>query len=44
VVRVYRNRDGRFERPEEWRADSSDVLTTAHLEGLELPVAKIFAD
>jgi Uma2 family endonuclease len=44
VVRVYRNRDGRFERPEEWRADAEDVLTTANLEGLELPVKKIFAD
>jgi Uma2 family endonuclease len=44
VVRVYRNREGRFERPEELRADSGDVLTTAHLEGLEMPVVKIFAD
>jgi len=44
VVRVCRNRDGRFARPEELRADSGDVLTTAQLEGLELPLAKIFAD
>jgi len=44
VVRVYRNREGRFERPEELRADRQDVLTTAHLDGLELPVVKIFAE
>jgi Uma2 family endonuclease len=44
LVRVYRNREGRLARPEELRADAGDVLTTAHLEGLELPLAKIFAD
>jgi hypothetical protein len=44
VVRIYRNLEGRFEGPEELRAGRQDVLTTAHLDGLELPVAKIFAD
>jgi len=44
VVRVYRIRDGGFDRPEEFRADADDLLTTAHLEGLKLPVRKIFAD
>ena len=44
VIMVYRNRDGRFERPEERRADAGDVLTTVHLDGLKIPVAKIFTD
>ena len=44
VIRVYRNQEGRFERPEELRADRQDVLTTAHLDGLALPVVKIFAE
>ena len=44
VVRVYRNRDGRFERPVELRADAGDVLTSAHLGGLEMPLGRIFAE
>jgi Uma2 family endonuclease len=44
VVRVYRNRDGRFERPVELRADAGDVLTSAHLGGLEVPLGGIFAE
>ena len=44
VVRVYRNRDGRFDRPVELRADAGDVLTSPHLDGLEMPVGRIFAD
>ena len=44
VVRVYRNRDGQFERPIELRASVDDVLTTPHLEGLEMAVPKIFAE
>jgi Uma2 family endonuclease len=44
VVRVYRNRDGRFDRPVELRADAGDVLTSPHLDGLEMPVGRIFAE
>jgi Uma2 family endonuclease len=44
VVRVYRNRDGRFDRPLELRADAGDVLTSPHLDGLEMPVGRIFAE
>ncbi len=44
VVRVYRNRDGRFDRAVELRADAGDVLTSAYLDGLEMPVGRIFAD
>ena len=44
VVRVYRNRDGRFDRPVELRADAGDVLTSPHLDGLEMPVSKIFSE
>jgi Uma2 family endonuclease len=44
VVRVYRNREGRFDRPVELRADAGDVLTSPHLDGLEIPVGRIFAE
>ena len=44
VVRVYRNRDGRFGRPVQLRADAGDVLTSPHLDGLEMPVGRIFAE
>jgi Uma2 family endonuclease len=44
VVRAYRNRDGRFDRPIELRADAGDVLTSPHLDGLEMPVGRIFAE
>ena len=44
VVRVYRNEDGRFERPVELRADAGDVLTSPTLAGLEMPLGRIFAD
>ena len=44
VVRVYRNRDGRFDRPVELRADAGDVLTSPHLDGLEMPVGRIFSE
>jgi Uma2 family endonuclease len=42
-LRVYRNRDGKFEAPIELRTDEGDVLTTPHLDGLQLPLGKIFA-
>jgi Uma2 family endonuclease len=44
VVRVYRNRDGRFDRPVGLRADAGDVLTSPHLDGLEMPVGRIFSE
>ena len=44
VVRVYRNRDGRFDHPVELRADAGDVLTSPHLDGLEMPVGRIFSE
>jgi Uma2 family endonuclease len=44
VLRVYRNRNGRFDRPVELRADAGDVLTSPHLGGLEMPVGRIFAE
>jgi Uma2 family endonuclease len=44
VVRVYRNRDGKFERPVELRADAADVLTSRHLEGLEMPLNRVFSE
>ena len=39
VVRVYRNRDGRFDRPVELRADARDVLKSPHLGGLKRDAA-----
>jgi len=42
VVRIYRNEHGRFGRAIELRREEDDVLTTPHLEGLELPLRRIF--
>jgi len=44
VVRVYRNRDGRFDPAVELRADAGDVLTSPHLDGLEMPLGRVFAE
>jgi Uma2 family endonuclease len=44
IVRVYRNRDGKFERPVELRADAGDVLASPYLEGLEMPLNRVFSD
>ena len=41
VVRVYRRTDA-FARPQELSREAGDVLTTGHLPGLELALAKIF--
>ena len=43
VVRVYRSDDG-FTRPQELSRAAGDVLTTTLLPGLELPLARVFAD
>ena len=44
VVRVYRRKGDRFERPAELSRAAGDVLTTALLPGLELPLSEIFTD
>jgi Uma2 family endonuclease len=43
VVRVYRSREGRFERPDELSLEAGDILTTALLPRFELPLSRIFA-
>jgi Uma2 family endonuclease len=43
VVRVYRSRDGKYDRPIELSAEAGDALTTALLPGLEIPLARVFA-
>ena len=42
LVRLYSSRDGQFERPRELSAEAGDVLTTPHLDGLQLVLRKIF--
>ena len=44
LVRVYRRKEDRFERPVELSRAAGDVLTTALLPGLELPLSEIFTD
>ena len=44
VVRIYRREGERFGRPLELSAEADDVLTTPHLEGLALPLRRIFAE
>jgi hypothetical protein len=43
VIRVYRSRDGKYDRPIELSAETGDALTTALLPGLEIPLARVFA-
>jgi Uma2 family endonuclease len=43
VVRVYRRQEQTFTRPIELALEAEDVLTTALLPGLELPLKTIFA-
>ncbi len=42
-IRIYRSQDGRFGRATELLAKAGDVLTTAHLAGLEMPLTAVFA-
>lgn len=44
VVRVYRRDGDRFGRPTELSADAGDMLGTSLLPGLDIPVARIFAE
>jgi Uma2 family endonuclease len=43
VIRVYRRKGDGFGRPIELSAEAGDVLTTAHLEGLEIGLRSVFA-
>jgi Uma2 family endonuclease len=42
VIRVYRRRSDRFERPIELSLESADVLNTPLLPGLEMPLPRVF--
>jgi len=44
VIRVYRRSGDAFGRPTELSREAGDVLTTALLPGLELPLARIFRE
>ncbi|MGH9255301.1 MAG: Uma2 family endonuclease [Vicinamibacterales bacterium] len=44
VIRVYRREGDRLGRPLELSREASDVLTSALLPGLELPLARIFRE
>ena len=44
VLRMYRRNGDRFERPVELSRAAGDVLTTALLPGLELPLSEIFEE
>jgi Uma2 family endonuclease len=44
AIRVYRREKGGFLRPVELSRESNDMLTTALLPGLELPLTQIFKD
>jgi Uma2 family endonuclease len=42
LVRVYSSQDGQFGRARELSAEAGEILTTPHLDGLSLPLHKIF--
>jgi len=44
VVRAYRRSGEGFGRPVQLSAEAGDVMTTALLPGLEIPLARVFAD
>jgi Uma2 family endonuclease len=44
VIRVYRRSGDRFERAVELSAEVGDLLTTALLPGLTIPLADVFAE
>ena len=44
VVKVYRLADGRYVRAAELALERDEILTTPVIPGLELPLARIFAD
>jgi Uma2 family endonuclease len=44
VIRVYRREGDRFTRPVELWREAGDVLTTAILPGIEIPLSDVFKD
>jgi hypothetical protein len=42
VIRVYRRGEGGFNKPMELSREAGDVLGTPILQGLDLPLARIF--
>jgi Uma2 family endonuclease len=44
VIRVYRRAGDRFARVEELSSEAGDVLTTALLPGLEIPLSRVFRE
>jgi Uma2 family endonuclease len=44
VIRVYRRSGARFARPMELSRENGDVLTTALLPGLDIPLTRVFDD
>ena len=44
VIRIYRRSGDRFERPVEFSRETDDVVTTALLPSLEIPLARVFTD
>jgi Uma2 family endonuclease len=44
VIRVYRLDGGRFDGPAELSREAGDVLRTRHLDGLAIPLERVFAD
>jgi Uma2 family endonuclease len=44
VIRVYRREENAFARPVELSREAGDVLTTALLGGLEIPLAEVFRE
>jgi len=43
VIRIYRRAGDRFERAVELSREADDVLTTAQLPGLDIPLSRVFA-
>ena len=44
AIRIYRRENDRFSRPLELSREAGDVLTTALLPGLEMPLARVFTE
>ena len=44
VIRVYRLDGGRFSRPAELSREAGDILRTPHLDGLDIPLERVFQD
>jgi Uma2 family endonuclease len=44
VIRIYRRTGNAFDREVELTREADDVLTTPLLQGLEMPLVKIFSE